>query len=308
MSFDLDQLRAAIDAHGPVRRVVVAAVEGSAPREAGAAMLVWDGGQSGTIGGGALEFEAVRTARQGDFLRRIPLGPAIGQCCGGVVTLAAETWDLENLDWIEGHVLRRLSGEAEQPLIISKALTTYRNSGVTVPVMFEKGWFLEPVTRATCEVWIYGAGHVGRALVGVLSPLPELAITWVDTDASRFPPDMPDQVTKLVAARPGDVVAYAPGHADHLILTYSHALDLEICHRLLNHKFGSAGLIGSKTKWARFRKRLCALGHSPEQVDRIHCPIGDPSLGKHPQLIALGVATRLLSGGVRVTRTLGETA
>ena len=74
------------------------------------------------------------------------------------------------------------------------------------------------------------------------------------------------------------------------MLTYSHALDLELCHRLLTHGFARAGLIGSATKWARFRARLAALGHPPYAIARIDCPIGNPALGKHPQAIAIGVA------------------
>jgi xanthine dehydrogenase accessory factor len=103
MSVDLATLRAAIAAHGPVARVVVAAVDGSTPREAGAAMLVWADGQSGTIGGGALEFAAADRARKAlaegrDRLDREPLGPALGQCCGGAVTLLTEVWTEARLD------------------------------------------------------------------------------------------------------------------------------------------------------------------------------------------------------------------
>ena len=79
------------------------------------------------------------------------------------------------------------------------------------------------------------------------------------------------------------------------MLTYSHALDLDLCHRLLAHGFARAGVIGSATKWARFRSRLAALGHAPDAIARIDCPIGDPSLGKHPQAIAIGVAQAVLS-------------
>jgi xanthine dehydrogenase accessory factor len=78
-------------------------------------------------------------------------------------------------------------------------------------------------------LWIYGAGHVGRALVDVLAPLPGLAITWIDTAAGPLSGQIPEHVTRLVAANPADAVAHAPPEADHLILTYSHALDLEIC-------------------------------------------------------------------------------
>ncbi|MBD3677389.1 MAG: XdhC family protein, partial [Rhodobacteraceae bacterium] len=133
------------------------------------------------------------------------------------------------------------------------------------------------------------------ALVSVFASLPEFEITWVDTGTDRFPEDIPAGVTRLVAANPAEAVRHAPIHAEHLVLTYSHALDLEICHRLLGHGFARAGLIGSATKWARFRTRLAALGHGPAQIAQIDCPIGDPSLGKHPQAIAVGVAARLLS-------------
>jgi xanthine dehydrogenase accessory factor len=89
-------------------------------------------------------------------------------------------------------------------------------------------------------------------------------------------------------------VKFAPDSARHLILTYSHALDLELCHQLLSHRFAFTGLIGSKTKWARFRKRLAELGHTAAQITRITSPIGEPILGKQPQAIAIGVAASLL--------------
>jgi xanthine dehydrogenase accessory factor len=94
------------------------------------------------------------------------------------------------------------------------------------------------------------------------------------------------------------VVGQAPVGAEHLILTYSHAIDLDLCHRLLGHGFASCGLIGSASKWARFRSRLVGLGHAPGQIARIQCPIGEPALGKHPQAIALGVGAALLRGPV----------
>jgi len=99
-----------------------------------------------------------------------------------------------------------------------------------------------------------------------------------------------------VATAPARLVPHAPVRAEHLIATYAHDLDLALCHALLTHDFAGAGLIGSATKWARFRARLSALGHAPAQISRIACPIGDPALGKHPQAIALGVATALLKG------------
>jgi len=112
--------------------------------------------------------------------------------------------------------------------------------------------------------------------------------------ADRFPTDIPDTVTMLPAADPARLIPHAPQNAEHLILTYSHTLDLALCHAALTHGFAQCGLIGSKTKWARFRSRLAALEHSTQTITRITCPIGDPSLGKHPQAIAIGVAAQVL--------------
>ncbi|MBC6438793.1 MAG: xanthine dehydrogenase accessory protein XdhC [Rhodobacteraceae bacterium] len=232
-------------------RVTVAAVQGSAPREAGAAMLVRTDGIEGTIGGGALEWEAMAEARrmlaqgQDAAERRLPLGPGLGQCCGGVVVLRFER--AEGLDQSRG-----------------------------VPL------------------WVWGAGHVGRAIVQVMAPLPQVLVTWADISAARFPQALPDGVIPLVAGNLPRLMAHAPGDALHLIMTCSHNVDLALCHAALCRGFTYCGLIGSATKWARFRSRLRSLGHTDAEISRITCPIGDPTLGKHPQAIAVGVAQRLL--------------
>lgn len=237
-------------------RITVTKTAGSVPREAGTQMLVWADRTEGTIGGGRLEWDAMAEARRmirdGRVLHSasIPLGPALGQCCGGSVSLL----------WEEAEVM---------------------------------------TTPPTRPLWIYGAGHVGRALVNVMTQLPDFDITWIDTAAERFPQT---DVTTLVASDPALVVKHAPTDADHLILTYSHELDFALCHAALNHTFHNAGLIGSATKWARFRSRLAALGHSNAQISRIACPIGDPSLGKHPAEIALGVAIAMISASNRQTK------
>ena len=294
MGFDLDGLRIAVATHGRVTRVVIAALKGSSPREVGAAMLVWEGGQSGTIGGGALEYEAAARARAltQDRLSHHALGPELGQCCGGAVTLLSEVYDAARVGALDPEVEAR--GPGEMPLAVARLLAQARNGAAPLAAQLVDGWMVEPVHRATRRIWIWGAGHVGRALVGVLAPLPDLDITWIDTAPDRFPAEVPAGVTVVPAREPASLVAHAPREAEHLILTYSHALDLELCHRLLGHGFASAGLIGSATKWARFRSRLAALGHPVERIARITCPIGDPALGKHPQAIALGVAARLL--------------
>ncbi len=316
MSFELASLAAAVAAHGRVCRVVVAATSGSAPREPGAAMLVWESGQSGTIGGGALELEALRRARRllsarhggggdggnGARLWRLALGPALGQCCGGAVRLLAEPFDARALEGLEGLAFFARpadagagSGrEAIMPLALRRLLRAARAGGPPPAPQLIEGWMVEPLTPPRTPVWIYGAGHVGRALAHVIAPLPEFAITWVDTGPGRFPDPVPAGVTALPARAPARAAVRAPASAHHLILTYSHALDLDLCHALLGRPAASIGLIGSASKWARFRNRLAALGHSPERIGRIACPIGAPALGKHPQAIALGVARDLL--------------
>ena len=246
--------------------VTIKAVRGSAPRAAGTVMQVWPdpqatpvpwsggtarAGISGTIGGGALEAEAIGlalAALEAGTERDVTLslGPGLGQCCGGAVTLSIQ---------------------------------------FTPPISDEN----------RTHLWIWGAGHVGRAIVDVIAPLEQFAVTWVDVDQSRFPSKVPDSVTIVPVAAPEQLLARAPSNAHHIVLTYSHEIDLALCHAGLSHRFASFGVIGSKTKWARFRTRLISLGHSEAAIAQISCPIGDPSLGKHPQAIAVGVAARLLS-------------
>ncbi len=294
--FDLAALREAVERHGRVARVVIASLEGSSPREPGAAMLVWAGGQSGSIGGGALEWAARGRAEAmlGQDVRvrldREALGPTLGQCCGGSVLVLTELWEAGRMPVVEdGMVVRRVGTSHGDGGAVPPALLRAGPSA-----LYLQGWMAEPVAAPDRTLWVWGAGHVGRAVVGVMAPLPGLAITWVDVAADRYPRVIPDGVTVLPASAPEHLVSRAAPDAEHLVLTYSHALDLELCHRLLEHGFGRAGLIGSATKAARFRSRLGALGHSAPEIARIACPIGDPALGKHPQAIALGVAVAFL--------------
>ena len=293
--FDLPALQTAITRHGRIARIVVAATEGSAPREVGAAMLVWPNGQSGTIGGGALEWQAIQRARAllqkgGSDLTRQALGPGLNQCCGGAVTLLTETYDTPP----QGPLIARATAGQAMPLAVKRLLSQARNMGQIPPARLIQGWMVEPTTPTPRPLWIWGAGHVGRALADVLSPLPDFALTWIDIAIDRFPPNPKAQILPL--PDPANAVALAPTDARHLIVTFSHSLDLELCHRLLTHGFATCGLIGSATKWARFRSRLAALGHPPDQITRITCPIGNPALGKHPQAIAIGVASDVISG------------
>lgn len=301
MSFPLTQMR---DMNVPVARVVVAATQGSIPREIGASMLVTSGDVQGTIGGGALEYEAIARAREvlqsgADRLDRVPLGPGLGQCCGGSVTLLTEIWDTERLNRVDLIVARPLPDQsAITPMAVSRIVAAARNAGQRPQPGIIAGWMIEPIQIASREIWVWGAGHVGRALVNVLAPLPELQVRWADMDRARFPSLIPNGVEPLIAANPADLVSLADGKGEHFVLTYSHALDLEICHRVLGRSFRHLGLIGSATKRARFRKRLAALGHGVAQIDRMECPIGDPAFGKHPQAIALSVAVSILERDV----------
>ncbi|MCV2876510.1 xanthine dehydrogenase accessory protein XdhC [Rhodobacteraceae bacterium XHP0102] len=294
MSLDLDYLRRCAQ-KGAFTRILIARTAGSVPREAGTSMIVWAEGQEGTIGGGSLEWEAVTFARTmlatgGIASRTYPLGPSLGQCCGGSVTLAFEVF----ADDIPAALpyARALKSGAVWDARRAEAAARLRPDQ-SPAVMGD--WLIETQPPSAHPIWIWGAGHVGRALVGVLHPLPHIVLNWVDIASDRFPQIIPENVTPLIAATPQRLAHHAPPAADHVIVTHDHALDLEICHALLGHEFGSVGLIGSATKWARFKGRLSALGHSHAQISRISCPIGDISLGKHPQAIALGVATALLS-------------
>ncbi|MBF9029124.1 xanthine dehydrogenase accessory protein XdhC [Rhodobacterales bacterium HKCCE3408] len=298
MSFDSNAIRRAAHDHGPVVRIVVAQVRGSAPREVGASMLVWRDGQSGTIGGGALEHDAVTRARRLSGHRSVlnhSLGPDLGQCCGGSVKLLLERFDVGTLP-PQGPFARPLDpGEEDGPPPAVARYVAALAGGDPGGARLIDGWFVEPRSRPRHTLVVWGAGHVGRAVVAVMAPLPDLGILWIDTSPDRFPAERLPQVAYLPTAEPVRAVATAPRDAHHLVMTYSHALDLDICHALLGHGFATCGLIGSETKWARFRSRLKALGHSDAQISGIDCPIGDPALGRDPQAIAIGVAARHLA-------------
>ncbi len=294
MSLDISALNTAIAQYGPVHRVVITAIKGSSPREIGASMLVWGNGQTGSIGGGALEYAAAKAARQGHTgVQDYPLGPQLGQCCGGVVQLVTERFDTPIQD--ATYHCRRVWGDADRPMSITRHVRSLRNGTARRDIKLDQGWLSEGIHLTKSPVWVWGAGHVGRAVVQVLGPLPDFDITWVDDATNRFPSDIPSGVVTVPAPDLSGAMALAPAHAHHLIFTYSHALDLALCHASLQRGFASCGVIGSATKWARFRKRLIELGHAPAQVDTIACPIGDPTLGKHPMAIAVSVAHSLMS-------------
>lgn len=254
----------------PAVLVTVARTQGSVPRESGAWLAVSDGTVLGTIGGGRLEYEAIAHAREllhspapvPEEQHRYPLGPSLGQCCGGVMLLHYRRVAAADID-----ALRRELAPAAAPLAL------------------------------------FGGGHVGRAIVRLLADLP-FAVRWIDSRDEVFPAEVPahvqcehsDPVQAAVAElAPGSVV---------LVMSFSHAEDLQVVAACLERQRVQAdlpyiGLIGSRTKWAVFRHRLQARGFSEEELAGVTCPIGLPGIaGKQPAVVALSVVAQLLQLGL----------
>ena len=303
MPFDRAALAQAVAAHGTVARIVLVQVKGSAPRPAGTSMLVWAGGASGTIGGGQLELQSMRDAAAmlaggpRSKLTRAALGPAMNQCCGGAVTVVTERFDAATVEALPDtypDIYLRAVDPAAPPLADSFRAKIDRASGSATPlaITLHGGWLAEPLWQPSRQVVIHGAGHVGSALARILAPLPQFRVTLADPRPGYLD-DLPEGVSGVDGPW-GAALHSAEDDAAHFIMTPAHDDDLDLCHRLLQRDFAFGGLIGSDTKWARFRSRLAALGHAPEQIARITCPIGARQFGKHPQAIALGVATQLL--------------
>ena len=307
MSLDIDKLTQLVHRWGTVMRVLILDAKGSTPREVGTEMFLWKTGQDGTVGGGALEYRMTTIAQKrlvNQSLAPIvvdqPLGPGLGQCCGGSLKMIVEGFDRQSiahiskeLEKIGGYCRHVGSSQALPEPVPDDVLTQCQRSEQT-RVLLDKSWLFEKSLSSRSPLWIFGAGHVGRAITELMANLPEFDITWVDFSEDRFPPAVPPVVTKLVAQNPERLTPYGPKHGSYLVMTHSHDLDLKILDGLLKNETQYIGLIGSATKWARFRKRLAEMGHSDRSIHHVQCPIGDPSLGKHPWRIAVGVVTELI--------------
>ena len=276
--------------------VLLAETRGSTPREAGTVMLAGaDGLLAGTVGGGELEYQLLAEAgrllagQTGRFVRTrrdYPLGPALGQCCGGAVKAVLEVWPADQLVQLD-----RLL--AETPGWLDHAA---EDNSLPVPIISgakRPEIASQPFIRRV-PFYLYGAGHVGRAVMAVTGDLP-LDRYWIDTGESRFPAKIDASITRVVARDPAHIARYAEAQAIHLVMSYSHALDQAICHAVLKQDdFFRLGLIGSATKRARFESRLAAAGLSKPQLARLVCPIGLTEIpGKDPAFLALSVAGQI---------------
>lgn len=254
-----------LDGGRPAMEVLVLEHRGSVPREAGTRMLVAADAVAGTIGGGHLELQAIERARRrlaegatapDDWA--VALGPSLGQCCGGALTLRT------------------------QPLTAASLAA-----------------WPEPPPRFFLQ--LYGAGHVGRAIVQLLGSI-DCRVQWIDERESEFPPGpLPPHIDKVCVEPVEAEVRAAPPGAFYLVLTHSHDLDLRITEAILKRgDFAFCGLIGSKTKRARFVHRFEERGVAPPVLARLTCPIGIPDIaGKEPEVLAVAVVAQLLQASPR---------
>ena len=304
------KLETMIERDGRAVLVSVADVKGSAPREVGAAMAVAaDGSFSGSIGGGALEWQALAEAQSfasssaPATLKTISrsLGPDLGQCCGGRVMLTLERLGRDDLPWLRelladtrqptvgspttsGHFTRRLASAAEAAQLPPTALRQMTSDGR----LLERA---NPPSR----LMLFGAGHVGRAIVLAFAALP-FRLTWIDPRKDAFPQYVPQNVEPLISSDPAGCLATEPGGSLILIMTHSHALDLEIAMAALSmRRFPLVGVIGSATKHQRFITQMRQAGLADEDIRHLVCPIGLAGIaGKEPATIAASVAAQCL--------------
>jgi xanthine dehydrogenase accessory factor len=251
-----------LDRREPSVLVEIMATRGSTPREAGAFMLVGQDDVAGTIGGGNLEHEAILRARailsgamRAESLETV-LGPETGQCCGGRVTTGFRMVDAALLAGLK----QRLAAEQDQ-------------------------W---------PDVFLFGAGHVGRALAMALRPLP-FRTKVIETRAGELA-CLADGIAGLVTPMPEAMVGdIGPGGAA-VISTHDHALDFLIAEQALQRSdLAYVGMIGSKTKRGVFAGFLKDHGHDASLIERLVLPIGSGKVAdKRPEVIAALVAAELV--------------
>ncbi|MBY5562528.1 xanthine dehydrogenase accessory protein XdhC [Rhizobium leguminosarum] len=253
-----------LTAHPDAILVDITGTQGSTPREAGTFMLVSQTALWGTIGGGQFEFMAIANARDilagtgGMAEMDIPLGPDIGQCCGGRTQLRFRRVTRAVAEVIEA----RLTSEIER-----------------LP-----------------EVYLFGAGHVGRALATALAPLP-LSVTVVETRQEELA-NLPPETKARLVPMPEALVKDIPAGGAVVILTHDHALDFLIAREALERTdLAYAGMIGSATKRATFASWLSREGGGERGwLERLTLPIGGAAVkDKRPEVIAALTAAEILT-------------
>jgi xanthine dehydrogenase accessory factor len=273
----------ALETQGTCALVSVVGTQGSAPREAGAHMIVTRDGYHGSIGGGTLEWRAIASAQamlgRSEAARIVSqaLGPELGQCCGGRVDLATETFTRDSIS--------RVKELAEQESLGHFTIAR-QIAGRSVEQSFGEDFR---------RIYLFGAGHVGRALVLALAPLP-FDVHWIDPRPGAFPRAVPQNVTLHQIEEPVRALANAPSASIALVMTHSHALDLAIVDAALRDpRIVHTGLIGSLTKRVRFEKRLSEAGVATSRIADLICPIGIPGIkSKEPAMIATATAAQIL--------------
>ena len=252
---------------------------------------------------GARALDAGRGKAQ---FRDWPLGPNLGQCCGGMVTTLTETFDAHDLAMVRQFEAAEKSGafEASQPLgddgriarehLCRRARASKSGRATSTPTKHRSREAFRRRCHACAAVW---AGHVGRALVLALAPLP-FAVRWIDSRPNEFPPHVPQNVVTVCTGRFRCANwPQAPPTGMVIVMTHSHALDFDITAAALKRRtFDFVGLIGSDTKRARFAAWARQMGVVQQSDhDRLICPIGILEIrGKEPATIAAGLAAQLL--------------
>jgi xanthine dehydrogenase accessory factor len=300
----------ALQRGGSVVRIVVAQVRGSAPREPGAVMLVGPNWIDGTIGGGQLEWQALAAARTlltdgspAAYVQRLVLGTDLAQCCGGVVDLWLERCTQADRAWLEAgnQAARGIPVALRSTLLgerLKRELVRLEQAPGAAPQLLRATDGLmslqEPLEATLPALWLYGAGHVGAALMRMLSELP-LRMTWIDVRRELFPAALPGWVRTLCDDPLASVADALPG-THFRVITHSHTLDYALCRALLlRGDFASLGLIGSESKAARFRSRLTRDGIPAERIAQLICPIGISGIrSKWPAAVALSIAAQLM--------------
>ena len=311
--------------------VTVTSGKGSIPREPGAKMIVTIDALHGTIGGGELEYQAIDAAREmlrgagGRRAKRFGLGANLGQYCGGAANLLLERvprgadWVGLAAGWLDAGVpcvvVTPFDGQARLLVRAGEAWGTLGDATLdaraveAARTMLARGErdaavvavgdgfaaLFEQLQPSDFNVVLFGAGHVGRALVRVLGPVP-CRVTWVDSRAGEFPAEVPDNVRIVRTDAPAAEVAAAGAGSYFLVMTHSHALDFEVVEAVLRRgDFAYCGMIGSQTKRRTFENGLAKRGAGAGLLARLTCPIGIPGIkGKEPGAIAVAAAAQLL--------------